>query len=245
MPNNTEPLPDWELVLSSAARLQRILPEAVLVGGTASAIHAGHRFSRDADHVLTDRRQRFDEVLAQLESVAGWKTARVQRPVQILGSLDGIETGIRQLIRDEPLETAVVDCQGVRITVPTEGEILRIKGVLILKRNATRDYLDFVALADHMGDEKVALALRSFDRLYRQDSGESPLQQLQVQLAHALPYDLEETELGEYKNLAPRWHDWRVVEAACARLATVIFDRVCELQADGSASDEPGDARLS
>jgi hypothetical protein len=245
MPNNTEPLPDWELVLSSAARLQRILPEAVLVGGTASAIHAGHRFSRDADHVLTDLRQRFDEVLAQLESVAGWKTARVQRPVQILGSLDGIETGIRQLIRDEPLETAVVDCQGVRITVPTEGEILRIKGVLILKRNATRDYLDFVALADHMGDEKVALALRSFDRLYRQDSGESPLQQLQVQLAHALPYDLEETELGEYKNLAPRWHDWRVVEAACARLATVIFDRVCELQADGSASDEPGDARLS
>ncbi|ATE60096.1 hypothetical protein CCZ27_09165 [Thauera sinica] len=33
-----------------------------------------------ADHVLTDLRLRFDEVLAQLESVAGWKTARVQRP---------------------------------------------------------------------------------------------------------------------------------------------------------------------
>jgi hypothetical protein len=27
MPKNTAPLPDWELVLSSAARLQRILPE--------------------------------------------------------------------------------------------------------------------------------------------------------------------------------------------------------------------------
>lgn len=106
MLKNTVPLPDWELVLSSAARLQRILPDAVLVGGTASAIHAEHRFSRDADHVLTDLRHRFDEVLAELESVAGWKTARVQRPVQILGSLDGIETGVRQLIRDEPLETA-------------------------------------------------------------------------------------------------------------------------------------------
>ena len=56
MPKNTAPLPDWELVLSSAARLQRILPDAVLVGGTASAIHAEHRFSRDADHVLTDLR---------------------------------------------------------------------------------------------------------------------------------------------------------------------------------------------
>jgi hypothetical protein len=234
MPKNTAPLPDWELVLSSAARLQRILPDAVLVGGTASAIHAGHRFSRDAGHVPTDPRHRFDEVLSELESVAGWKTARVQRPVQILGSLDGIETGVRQLIRDEPLETAVVDYRGARITVPTEGEILRIKGVLILKRNATRDYLDFVALADHMGDESVALALQSFDHLYQQASGESPLQQLQVQLANAMPYDLEETELGEYKNLAPRWHDWQAVKATCSHLATVIFDRVCDMNSDRS-----------
>jgi hypothetical protein len=49
MPNST--LPDWEQVLSSAARLQTILPEAVLVGGTASAIYAEHRLSTDADHV--------------------------------------------------------------------------------------------------------------------------------------------------------------------------------------------------
>ncbi len=222
---------DWELVLSSAARLQRILLDAVLVGGTASAIHAEHRFSRDADHVLTDLHQRFDEVLAELESVAGWKTARVQRPVQILGSLDGIETGIRQLIRDEPLETTEVDYHGARITVPTEGEILRIKGVLILKRNATRDYIDFVALAENMGDESVANALQSFDRLYQQDNEESPLQQLQVQLANAQPYDLEETELSEYKNLDPRWHDWQTVKAVCSHLSTVIFDRVCEAHA--------------
>ena len=237
MPKNTEPLPEWELVLSSAARLQSILPDAVLVGGTDSAIHAEHRFSRDADHVLTDLRHRFDEVLAQLESVAGWKTARVQRPVQILGSLDGIETGVRQLIRGEPLETTVVDRNGVRITVPTEGEILRIKGVLVLKRNATRDYIDFVALADHMGDESVARALQSFDHLYQQDSGESPLQQLQAQLANAVPYDLEETDLSEYKNLDPRWHDWQTVKAACAHISIVIFDRVCDMDADRSGHE--------
>jgi hypothetical protein len=234
MSKNTVPLPDWELVLSSAARLQRILPDAVLVGGTASAIHAEHRFSHDADHVLTDLRSRFDGVLAQLESVAGWKTARVQRPVQILGNLDGIETGVRQLIREAPLETMVLDYHGERLTVPTEGEILRIKGVLIIKRNATRDYLDFVALSCHMGDERVAQALQPFDTLYPQDNGESPLQQLQVQLANALPYDLEDTELLEYKNLAPRWHDWNAVKAACAHISTVIFDRVCDLEADRS-----------
>ena len=63
-------------------------------------------------------RERFDEVLAQLESVAGWTTARMNRPVQILGSLDGIETGIRQLIRKEPLETAILDIQGAKLSVP-------------------------------------------------------------------------------------------------------------------------------
>lgn len=224
MPQNTAPLPEWELVLSSAARLQSILH-----GGTASAIHASHRLSRDADHVLTDLRSRFDEVLAQLESVAGWKTARVQRPVQILGSLDGIETGVRQLIRSEPLETTVVRCQGADIVVPTEEEVLRIKGALILKRNATRDYLDFVALATHMGDKRLAQALQPFDRLYPQESGESPLQQLQAQLANPLPHDLRISELPEYKNLDPRWHDWIAVKAACAHLAAIIFDRVCEL----------------
>lgn len=76
--------------------------------------------------------------------------------------------------------------------------------MLILRRNATRDYLDFVALAEHMGDEKVVEALRHFDQLYPQPNAESALQQLQVQLANPLPYDLEDLNLAEYKNLAPR-----------------------------------------
>ena len=229
MPKNTS-LPDWEQVLSAAARLQQLLPDAVLVGGTASAIHARHRFSRDADHVLPGLREHFDEILAQLESVAGWKTARVQRPVQILGSLDGIETGIRQLIREQPLETTVVNYGGQAITVPTKEEILRIKSALILKRNATRDYLDFVALADQLGDEKTAKALSDLDRLYPQPNDESALQQLQIQLANPLPYDLEEMRLTEYKNLAPKWQDWNVVKAACNRCATTVFDCVAALE---------------
>ena len=222
------PLPDWERVLSSAARLQQILPDAVLVGGTAAALHAAHRFSRDADHVLTDLRRRFDEVLAQLESVAGWRTARVARPVQILGSLDGVETGVRQLIRDEPLETTTIEHRGAALTIPTEAEILRIKGVLVLRRNATRDYLDFAALATRLGEASAARALKPFDSLYPQDNGESPLQQLHVQLASARPYDLEGTDLSEYRSLAPRWHDWNTVKAACARISVAVFDRVCD-----------------
>ena len=224
MPNDR--LPEWERVVAAAAHLQCILPGAVLVGGTAAAVYVRHRLSADADHVVADLRSRFDQVLAELESVAGWRTARVKRPVQILGSLDGIETGVRQLIRDEPLEVTQIEVNGARVTVPTEAEILRIKGVLILRRNATRDYLDFVALADHLSDELVVAALHPFDRLYPQPNGESALQQLQIQLAQPLPYDLDEVELREYKNLQPRWHVWQAVREMCMRCADLIFDQL-------------------
>jgi Nucleotidyl transferase AbiEii toxin, Type IV TA system len=226
-----QPLPEWEQVLSAAARLQTLLPEAVLVGGTASAIHASHRFSRDADHVLTDLRVRFDEILAELESVAGWQTARVQRPVLILGSLDGIETGVRQLIRKQPLETTEIEAGGARICIPTLAEILRIKGVLILKRNATRDYLDFVALVSKMSPQDITVALAPFDALYPQPNGQSALQQLHIQLAQPLPYDLEVTQLSEYKNLAPQWHDWHAVQHVCMQVSTQLFDQLSSASA--------------
>ena len=226
MPNSTSRMPEWEEVLSAAAHLQEIFPEAVLVGGTAAALHAGHRVSRDADHVLTNVRQRFDQILAQLESVAGWKTARIRRPVQILGSLDGVETGIRQLIRDEPLETTQLELFGEKLTVPTLAEMLRIKAVLILRRNATRDYLDFAALFEKIGEGEAVSALRSLDALYPQPNGESPLQQLQIQLASPMPYDLEEIKLTEYKQLAPKWHDWNAVRTCCVVCANLIFDQI-------------------
>lgn len=223
-------LPPWDEVLSAAARLQTLLPDAVLVGGTAAAVYAGHRFSQDADHVVADLRVRFDLILAELESVAGWRTARVNRPVLILGSLDGIETGIRQLIRDEPLETREISVAGQRLRLPTEAEMLRIKAVLVLKRNATRDYVDLAALAHHLGLEAVVEALRPFDRLYPQPDGASALQQLAIQLATPQPYDLEGTRLSEYKGLDTRWHDWNAVECVTSDLAAAILDRILDAE---------------
>ena len=115
------------------------------------------------DRALTDLKERFDAILADLESVAGWQTARVKRPVLILGSLDGIETGVRQLIRSEPLETVEIEAEGVRLTVPTKEEMFRVKSVLALKRNATRDYLDIAAMSRMLGDDGVRRALAKFD----------------------------------------------------------------------------------
>ena len=85
--------PEMTAVFEAAARLQELVPDAVLVGGTAPAHHAGHRVSLDDDHVVADLRRRFDEILADLEATQGWITARVRRPVLILGRLDGVRPG--------------------------------------------------------------------------------------------------------------------------------------------------------
>ena len=210
-----KPIPEWELLLSSAAHLQKIIPGAVLVGGTAAATYAHHRISVDHDHVLTD--------LRDLESVAGWQTARVRRPVLILGSLDGIETGVRQLIRTEPLETTEIEAEGVKLTVPTREEMFRIKAVLALKRNATRDYLDLAAMGEILGDDGIREALVKFDGYYPQPNGASPLQQLANQLANPLPYDLDETDLSQYKNLDRQYQDWSHVRDICAHIAVAVI----------------------
>ena len=85
---SADDLPDWERLLSAERHLQALVPGTVLMGGTAAALHAGHRQSLDGDHVIEDLRSRFDEVLAALEAAAGWQTARVRRPAAILGRLD-------------------------------------------------------------------------------------------------------------------------------------------------------------
>ena len=139
-------------VLESAARLQEIVPDAVLVVGSAAALWANHRSSFDHDHVLADLSTRFDAVLEAIEATDGWVTNRVTPGKIILGDLGDIESGIRQLIRNRPLEVTEVSLpSGHVLRVPTPDETLRIKGYLIVRRNQVRDYLDVAALADRYG----------------------------------------------------------------------------------------------
>jgi hypothetical protein len=93
-----------------------------------------------------------------------------------------------------------------------------------LKRNAVRDYLDFAALANHLQPEQTMEALAGFDTLYPQKNGESALIQLQIQLAEPLPYDFEETNITEYKNLKEPWTDWKYACKTCADIAIKLFD---------------------
>lgn len=197
-------LPEWERLLAAERHLQAIVPGTVLVGGTAAALHAGHRISLDGDHVLEDLRPRFDDVLGALEAVAGWQTERVKRPVVILGRLDGMMTGLRQLRRTQPLESEIV--AGLR--VPTLAEMARIKAWLLITRHTVRDYLDTVVLLERLGPDAVASAFASFDDLYAQASGASPLVEVVERLASAVPSDGPDVDLQTYKGLVAPWNDW-------------------------------------
>lgn len=207
MNDSISKLPDWEKLLAAERHLQTLVPGSVLVGGTAAAIHAGHRISMDGDHILTDLRDRFDEVLEQLEAAAGWKTERLQRPVLNLGQLDGILTGIRQLRRTRPLEFEIVN--GLR--VPTLAEMARIKAWLLATRYSVRDYLDTAVLLTRVGQEKLAAAFAPFDELYSQPTGASVLAEVAERLAAAAPPDAEQIDLLSYRGLRPPWNDWQYV----------------------------------
>ena len=222
-------------VFEAAARLQELVPDAVLVGGTAAAHHAGHRVSLDDDHVVPDLRRRFDEILADLEATQGWITARLQRPVLILGRLDGVETGVRNLIRRRPLEVEQVQVGRRALRVPTLAEICRVKAWLCLIRNATRDYLDFAALAARLGEDDSVSVVLAMDDYYADQigpGGRRVATQVARQLAEPLPDDLSSVDLASYRKLERRWQNWQTVADWCRRVAVGVLDRLAEPPTD-------------
>ncbi len=211
-------------VLESAARLQQVVPDAVLVGGSAAALWADHRSSSDHDHVLEDLEARFEAVLDAVEATEGWVTNRVTPGKIILGELGDIESGVRQLIRTMPLEVVQVELpSGQMLRVPTPDEILRIKGYLIVRRNQVRDYLDVAALSDRHGILHAAHVLKHIDDYYSDQRGahaQGIATQLARQLAAPRPADARATaQLSQYKELSARWTNWQNVTDVCRSVA--------------------------
>lgn len=219
----SERTPEFLAVWESAAHLQRLVPDAVVVGGTAAALYADHRLSTDHDHVVGDLADRFEMVLDAVEADDGWATNRVTPGEVILDNLDGIEAWLRQLIRRVPLETATIRLpSGAKLRVPTEDETLRIKAFLIVRRNQTRDYLDVAALADHAGIEHAAAVLARIDDYYadQRASSDGVATQLVRQLSDPRPADPSVIgQLGRYKRLRVRWADWNEVRQTLSKTA--------------------------
>lgn len=208
-----------DAVLDGAARLQELVPGAVLVGGSAAAYHAGHRLSFGHDHVVADLAARYDTVLETLEALDDWSTARLAGGKLILGELGGIETGVRQMIRRRPLEVEEVSLGHRVLRVPTLEEILRIKAWLVVTRNRARDYLDAAALSDRIGIDPAGRVLARVDDFYAEVNRrpEAVATQVARQFADPAPKDPSVTlRLASYKRLDARWHDWTaVVDTLC------------------------------
>jgi hypothetical protein len=219
----------WQKLLEAAANFQELLTGSVMIGGSAAAVHLKHRYSFDADHILSDLKENYEEVLDFLEGRDDWETARIHPPKLILGNFQGVETGVRQLRRNRPLETEQIHITGKSLTTPTLPEMIRTKGWMIVSRNATRDYIDFAALAKHIGLENTVEVLNGFDDFYSdliRGSQASPIVQLIRQLAEPKPGDLEQVDLSEYKGIQPPFDSWDYIVTICEEISVQLGDRL-------------------
>lgn len=216
----------WNDVILAGVKAQRLVPGAIAAGGAAAAIHAGHRISQDTDHLVYGLKERFDEVLEILSAAPEWRTARTNRPVLILGSIDQVEVGFREPRRQSLVETVTIVTPGGDLVIPTLEEMLGMKAFLAYSRNTLRDYLDFAALATRATDDQTLGALLKLEEQYRGLQTASVRLEVAKALAGAAPFDLEETDLSRYKGLAPEWRDWRRAEAICRRWGLLLSEKI-------------------
>ena len=162
-------------------------------------------------------------VLEAVEEDDGWATNRVTPGKVILGNLDGIEAGVRQMIRKVPLEVTKVEVpSGAEVTAPTLEETLRIKAFLIVRRNQTRDYLDVAALTAALGVDRTAEVLSRIDDYYNDqaESNDGVATQLARQLGDPQPADSQViAQLPSYRRLQKEWKDWKAVTEILGEVA--------------------------
>jgi hypothetical protein len=217
--------PGLERVVRAGVRAGREVAGGVAVGGTVCALYAQHRMSLDVDFVVRDMSRRFAEIRERLLNLNGWTEARVRAPVLILGSLDGVEIGYRQLRRAAPLETTELKTEDGALVIPTLSELLRIKAFLVSDRNTVRDCVDFAELAALSGDEAAVAALVPLDAKLGWEKRPRVLTEVIKALLVASPRDLQVDAYASFRWLRPRLQSWTEVETACRRIARRLAER--------------------
>ena len=206
---------EWNEIIAAGIKAQSLIEGSLAVGETAAALYAGHRISRDTDHLLMSLRNNFDEVLEKLDESPEWKLTRTKKPVLILGSINNVEVGFRQSRRTKPIETTVIATNYGNLTVPTLDELIGMKAYLTYSRNATRDYLDFAALSECAAESEVLESLLKLDERYGELQTASVGLEVAKTLTESEPFDLDEVDLSKYKTLAAEWQNWNKVQAVC------------------------------
>lgn len=215
----------WNATLQAGVIAQSLVG-GIAVGGTASAIYAGHRLSTDTDHLLMDLRHHFDETLEKLTDSPEWKTARVKRPVLILGSIRDSDVGFRQSQRTISIDTVHVETDFGDLEIPTLDEMIGMKAYLLYQRNAVRDFLDFAAMTECTTDEEVMSSLMKLDDRYGELQTNSVRLEVSKSLTKPAPVDLDDVDLSHYKALADEWHSWARVEAICQKFGIMLGERL-------------------
>lgn len=220
-PTNLEKL---EPVIYASIRTQKLVPGAIPTGGTVASFYSHHRISYDVDHLLASMTKEVDEILAAMETQKDWKSDQI-KSVLILGKLGGVEVGFRQMFRKKPIKTVTVKTKFGDWVIPTIEEITSFKAVLTVRRNNVRDYLDFAALSETIGDEKkvldILLSLNDgYDVDYTFEAAKS--------LLDPRPTDLESTDLKNYKGLDRQWQDWNRVKETCQRYGKLLADEIAK-----------------
>src|SRR3989338_964203 len=121
-----------------------------LAGGTALALHLGHRTSVDFDFYTPEK---FDEMLFEQEAVRNLKGLKVTH--RSWGTLVG-QVGVIDVsffYYSHPLLEPLVETEAIRVmSVP---DIAAMKIIALSQRGLRRDFLDLYVIAQHYGVDSI------------------------------------------------------------------------------------------
>lgn len=215
-------------IVRAGVAAQREVPGSVALGGTVCSLFAHHRLSSDIDFVLSDLSQRFESIREKLLELPGWKEARVNAPVLILGSLGDIEIGYRQLRRTAPIQTLEIETEYGPLVIPTLEELLLTKAYLAYDRNYTRDYFDLAELTCLRSTEEVAEVLATIDEKFQWERKERIIVEVIKKLLAPDPHDLSDRKHGfeQLRFLDPKLKTWNEVVGRLNEIGIILSARV-------------------
>lgn len=219
-------------VIKAGVRANREVPGSVALGGAVCALFCHHRTSVDIDFVVSDLKERFQDIREHLFELSGWREARVRAPVLILGALDGVEVGYRQLRRSAPLERQEIELPEGKLVIPTLEELLRIKAFLLYDRDYTRDFVDFAELSCLLEPERVVDALSLLDEKFAWEKQPSIILEVAKRLLNPNPHDYGTHGFATLRLLSPKLTTWAAVAEKCQDIGRRLSLRILGGQTD-------------
>lgn len=217
-------------VVKAGVKANREVPGSVALGGTVVALFTHHRESTDIDFVLSDLSNNFSEIREHLTEVHGWKERHVRQPFTIMGILDGIRIGYRQLRRSAPMDTQIIETDLGPLVVPTLEELLRTKAFLCYDRNYTRDFVDFAELSLLFETNEAVSILSDLDKRFKWEKQPTIMAEVIKSLLLAEPHDLDHPSHGfsHLRFMEPKLHSWNEVALRSQEIGELLAVKVTD-----------------